>query len=81
MSESCHKWKWPKCSNPTGWCLYCSALYRRDRLDNPPAGFAIDLDALIAERGAGCPLRGLEPVACPYCGGRRTEVRLSTPPR
>jgi hypothetical protein len=46
----------------------------------PPASFDIDMAALVAERGADCPIVGMAPVPCPYCGSRDTEIRLKTPP-
>ena len=45
--------------------------------DNPPCSFTVDLPALIAARGADSPCIRMAPVACPYCGGRRVDFRIS----
>ena len=45
------------------------------------SNFDIDLARLIAERGAAMSIIGMLPVACPRCGGRRTEIRITTPSR
>ena len=61
-----------------GWCLACSARYRpaAPAAERARADFAIDIAALIAERGADAALVGLRPPPCPRCGSPRTEVRL-----
>jgi hypothetical protein len=63
-----------------GTCIGCAARYR---MDAPPgacvSNFDIDLEALIAERGAATSIIGMVPVACPRCGGLRTEIRVITP--
>ncbi len=62
-----------------GWCNDCAAPYRKDI----PAGrrvvalFDIDLDKLIAERGADATCIRMPPVPCPRCGGRRTVYRIT----
>lgn len=43
------------------------------------AAFDIDLDRLIAERGADATCIGMPPVPCPRCGSRRTEYRVLAP--
>jgi hypothetical protein len=64
-----------------GSCSDCAKLYR---LDAPPerrvsSSFDIDLDKLIAERGAGTSCVRMAPVPCPRCGSQRTECRITTP--
>ena len=63
-----------------GWCRDCQNKYDRRRRDNPSTHFDIDMAALAAERGAGCAVVGLAPIACPHCGSRDTQTRL-LPPR
>jgi hypothetical protein len=64
-----------------GSCLDCAALYRTDL----PAGqgvsssFEIDLDRLIAERGADSTCIRMAAVACARCGGRRTDYGIRVP--
>jgi hypothetical protein len=41
--------------------------------------YDIDFGALIAERGREREIVGMEPVPCPRCGSRRTEIRLLPP--
>ena len=61
-----------------GWCRRCSAKYRPALGPrNPRCSFDIDLAALIAARGPDHPIVGMAPVACPYCGSRETEIRIS----
>jgi hypothetical protein len=64
-----------------GSCLDCAALYRKDvpARERISSSFDIDLDQLIAERSADAPLIRMVPVACPRCGGRRTECRIRVP--
>ena len=66
-----------------GWCRPCGARYRMAAGpgENPPSSFDIDLDALIADRGAAHPVVGMAPVPCPYCGSRQTEVRILGAPK
>jgi hypothetical protein len=64
-----------------GHCMACARLYRRDRRDNPSSSFAIDLTALIAERGPDCRVVGLRPVRCVYCGSLETTFQLAVPPK
>jgi hypothetical protein len=65
-----------------GSCDDCAALYRKDlpASERVPAFFDIDLEKLIAERGAGASYIRMAPVPCPRCGSRRTQYRLSPPP-
>jgi hypothetical protein len=64
-----------------GWCQDCAATYRPELLPEIPrlGSFAIDLAALIAERGAGSPSVRMAPPPCPRCGSRRTSVRITAP--
>jgi hypothetical protein len=64
-----------------GHCMACARLYRPDRRDNPPSSFAIDLAALMAERGPDCRVVGLRPVPCVYCGSVETTSQLAVPPK
>jgi hypothetical protein len=68
-------------NNLWGNCLDCAALYRMDvPAERRMSGaFDIDLGELIIERGADAPLIRMAPVACPRCGGRRTECRIGAP--
>jgi hypothetical protein len=50
-----------------GWCYDCDGF------------FAIDLDALIAERGANASTIRMAPIPCGRCGGTRTEYRITAP--
>jgi hypothetical protein len=66
-----------------GYCLACDERHR-----NPVPGeqriggiFAIDLDALIAERGADASCIRMAPIPCPRCGSRQTEYRIIAPAR
>ncbi len=66
--------------NLFGWCSDCAALYRKDM---PPgqrvrASFDIDLEKLIAERGADATCIRMPPIPCPRCSGRQTEYRIFT---
>jgi len=65
-----------------GFCTDCAKLYRM--ADPPercvPSNFDVDLAKLIEERGADCSVIHMAPVACPRCGGLRTECRITTPP-
>jgi hypothetical protein len=65
-----------------GSSLDCASLYYKNPAASLPqisSTFDIDLDALIAERGADAPLIRMTPVLCPRCSGRRTEIRISVP--
>jgi hypothetical protein len=64
-----------------GSCLDCAALYRKDLPAEMQisSSFDINLDRLIAERGADSTCIRMAPVPCPRCGGRRTEYRISVP--
>ena len=64
-----------------GWCRDCQNKYDRRRRDNSSTHFDIDVAALTAERGAGCAVVGLTPIACPRCGSRDTQTRLLPPRR
>jgi hypothetical protein len=48
-----------------GYCLICRKL------------FAVDMAALVAERGADSPIVGMKSLRCPSCGGVRTERRVT----
>jgi hypothetical protein len=64
-----------------GSCLDCARRYRYELgARNQPSQFGIDLGALVAERGRDCLIVGIEPVPCPYCDSRRTEIRILPPP-
>jgi hypothetical protein len=52
-----------------GYCLICREL------------FAVDMAALVAERGADSPIVGMKPLRCPSCGGVRTERRVTVAPK
>jgi hypothetical protein len=60
-----------------GSCLRCGGGYR-PALGPPtaPSMYDIDLAALIADSGRDCHIVGMRAVPCPYCGSRRTEIRL-----
>jgi hypothetical protein len=67
-----------------GWCSDCgspSRYWMDVRAGRTPsrAMFDVDLGALIRERGGDCLVLGLEPVACPRCGSRKTETRVIAP--
>ncbi len=64
-----------------GCCNDCARLYRMDRQANPPAHWNVDLGRLIAERGPRHRFVSMPPLRCPYCGGRRTEFRITFPHR
>jgi hypothetical protein len=66
-----------------GSCLDCAALYRKDvpAEERISSSFDIDLDELIAERGADASCIRMAPVLCPGCGGRQTECRIRVPGR
>jgi hypothetical protein len=66
-----------------GYCDACARLYRPDAGPggSPPYSFAIDLAALIAERGEACAVVGLRPVPCPRCGSRETRSHLAVAPK
>ncbi len=65
-----------------GWCRRCASRYRMAARpeENPPASFAIDVAALIAQRGPDAPVVRMAPVPCPHCGSRDTEARILDPP-
>jgi hypothetical protein len=68
----------------SGLCNTCASGYWeevRARRMPKPSSFDVDLAALIAERGDDCRVVGLAAVACPRCGSRDTETRLSVPHR
>jgi hypothetical protein len=54
-----------------GWyCLTCQKL------------FAVDMAALIAERGGDCKIVGMKPLVCPGCGReRRTQYSITVLPK
>jgi hypothetical protein len=61
--------------------LDCARRYRCELgARNQPSQFGIDLGALVAERGRDCLIVGMEPVPCPRCRSRRTEIRILPPP-
>jgi ribosomal protein L37E len=67
-----------------GWCSDCGFPSRywedvRARRTPRSAMFDIDLGVLIRERGNKCLVLGLAPVACPRCGSRNTETRVTAP--
>ena len=63
-----------------GFCADCAGRYRPELTPhNPPSSWTVDLAALIAERGPDSPVVGMAPLRCPYCGGRRTEIRILGP--
>jgi hypothetical protein len=65
---------------PFGSCLDCARRYRYELgARNRPSQYDIDLGALVAERGRDCLIVGMEPVLCPRCGSRRTELRVLPP--
>ena len=51
-----------------GYCLICQRL------------FSVSMTALIAERGADCLVRGMKPLTCPGCQGKRTQFSITAPP-
>ena len=72
------------CYGLSGWCLDCSALYWKvtPPARAPSAQFDIDLDRLIAERGAHQAWSAKMPlVPCPRCGSKRVELRVAAPDR
>ena len=72
------------CYGLFGWCLDCSAQYWKFQRPAraPRALFDIDVDKLIAERGADHPWSNkMPPVPCPRCGSRRIEIRVEAPDR
>jgi len=50
-----------------GYCLICQRL------------FSVTMVALIAERGEGCQVRGMKPLTCPGCQGKRTQFSITAP--
>jgi hypothetical protein len=67
----------------SGWCYDCAETYDPTMLPliSRPAGFDIDLVALIAERGSSSTAIHAEPVPCPCCGSSRTTIRITAPSR
>jgi hypothetical protein len=63
-----------------GSCLDCARRYD-PKLGplRPPSYYDIDLAKLVAERGRDCLIFDMDPVPCPRCGSRRTEIRLLPP--
>jgi len=57
-----------------GSCSDCASRYRMDlpAAQRQPSQFAIDLRALVAERGADHCIIHMPGVRCPYCGGANT---------
>jgi hypothetical protein len=66
-----------------GYCNDCGDKYGMDVPAERRRGglFDIDLDALIAERGADCRIVGLPPVPCPRCGSTSSATRITAPSR
>jgi len=64
-----------------GWCDDCSAKNRKDTPPGRrvPAAFDIDLERLIAQRGANRWITNMGPVPCPRCASMRTELRVTAP--
>ena len=52
-----------------GYCLICQRL------------FSVSMTALIIERGEHCRVRGMKPLTCPGCQGRRTQFSIAAPTR
>ncbi len=48
-----------------GYCLICQRLFR------------VSIAALIAERGEDCRVRGMKPLTCPGCEGKRTQFSIT----
>jgi hypothetical protein len=63
-----------------GCCVDCARRYRYELgARNQPSQYEMDLGALATERGRDAAIVGMEPVPCPRCGSRRTEIRLLPP--
>jgi hypothetical protein len=64
-----------------GWCRACAATSRKELLPliERPAFFSVDLGAVMAARGTDSPVAWMRPLACPGCGGRETEIRVTAP--